>query len=66
MALSARWRHRPDDLLHYCGQAAFHVYSNGWHAKTDRAIAIYQVCRRHLGLTADASTPDPETDPAPL
>jgi hypothetical protein len=56
----------PEALLRLCAQAAFHIYSEGWYAKGDRAQAIYQVCRRHLGLTADASTPDPETDPAPL
>jgi hypothetical protein len=53
----------PEAVIRLCGQAAFHVYSNAWHGKTDRAVAIFQACRRELGLTANAMTPDPETDP---
>lgn len=55
----------PELALVTCGQCAFIVCVNGFHGKTERAAKILQACRRGLGLTADAMTPDPSGDPEP-
>lgn len=55
-----------NDVHTVCGQCAFVVCVNAWHGKADRAASIFQISRRALGLTENATTPDPETDPEVL
>ena len=55
----------PGAVVEVCAQCAHVVCVNNFHGKADRASGVIQACRRELGLTADADTPDPETDPTP-
>lgn len=55
----------PPDVTIVCGQCAYIVCRYGFQESADRAAGILEACRRTLGLTADANTPDPADDPEP-